>query len=104
MRLLLIKLIQETQEIPQGIILNSPVSRIEHGETNNKTWVEVTSGNTKYRPPVRKLNHYAKINFLTSVTIFYVSPWGKKHSEPINTIEIYLNCLFIYYFLQSGSV
>ena len=65
--------------------------------------VFLTSG-LRFRPPVRKPNHYAKINFLTSVAIFYVSPWGKKHSEPINTIEIYLNQFKLFVYLLFSSI
>ena len=56
------------------------------------------------RPSVCKLNHYVKINFLTSVAIFYVSPWGKKHSEPINTIEIYLNQFKLFVYVLYSSI
>ena len=57
-----------------------------------------------FRPPVCKPNHYVKINFLTSVAIFYVSPWGKKHSEPINPIEIYLNQFKLFVYLLFSSI
>ena len=57
-----------------------------------------------YRPPVRKPNHCAKINFLTSATIFHVSLWGKKHSKPIKVIEIYLNQFKLCVYLLFSSV